>query len=33
LNDDEIGGLIKDTFAEMGMTGYTPTTEDIRVWL
>ncbi|EGR31710.1 hypothetical protein IMG5_103540 [Ichthyophthirius multifiliis] len=33
LNDNEISGLIKDTFAEMGMNNYTPNTEDVRIWL
>ena len=33
LNDNEVVGLIKDTYAEMGMKNYAPSSEDVRIWL
>nr|2NCO_A Chain A, kDa calcium-binding protein [Tetrahymena thermophila]2NCP_A Chain A, kDa calcium-binding protein [Tetrahymena thermophila] len=33
LQDDEIAGLLKDTYAEMGMSNFTPTKEDVKIWL
>ena len=33
LNENEIAGLLKDTYAEMGIYNYTPSTEDVKVLL
>ncbi|EGR33387.1 hypothetical protein IMG5_054770 [Ichthyophthirius multifiliis] len=33
LSENEVVGLIKDTYAEMGMKNYTPSTDDVKIWL
>ncbi|EGR34209.1 hypothetical protein IMG5_020730 [Ichthyophthirius multifiliis] len=33
LQEDEIAGLLKATYEEMGMQNFTPSQEDVRMWL